>query len=289
MPACRERRGLAARRCKALDAEARSGIRRAFHGARRRRCRTCCCSACRSGELQDARVGRHALRCFLQDSAWRRDIVLAYYAHPTAWSEIGWGGPASPRGYVRMDFDDAIPGKPPKPRTATTTPRAGAIAVSDDPLHAPRAAQWPRARRFRPGGWMPMRNIAMTSAVDFAIVGTGAGGGTLACKLAEDGFSVVALDAGPYFRPLEDFASDESEQTKLYWTDDRIVDGANPLQLGGNNSGKAVGGIDRAFRDGLAALPSGMVQVAHPAGLRRRLAARLARDVGLLHARSSRR
>ena len=53
---------------------------------------------------------------------------------------------------------------------------------------------------------------------------------------------MVALDAGPYFRPLEDFASDESEQTKLYWTDDRIVDGANPLQMGSNNSGKAVGG-----------------------------------------------
>ena len=32
------------------------------------------------------------------------------------------------------------------------------------------------------------------------------------------------------------------EQTKLYWTDDRIVDGENPLQLGSNNSGKAVGG-----------------------------------------------
>jgi hypothetical protein len=38
-----------------------------------------------------------------------RDIVLAYYAHPTAWSEIGWGGPASPRGYVRMDFDERDP------------------------------------------------------------------------------------------------------------------------------------------------------------------------------------
>ena len=34
----------------------------------------------------------------------------------------------------------------------------------------------------------------------------------------------------------------KSEQTKLYWTDDRIVDGANPLQMGSNNSGKAVGG-----------------------------------------------
>jgi hypothetical protein len=28
-----------------------------------------------------------------------------YYAHPDAWSEIGFGGPASPRGYVRLGFD----------------------------------------------------------------------------------------------------------------------------------------------------------------------------------------
>jgi hypothetical protein len=38
-----------------------------------------------------------------------RDIVLAYYAHPTAWNEIGWGGPASPRGYVRLDFNERDP------------------------------------------------------------------------------------------------------------------------------------------------------------------------------------
>jgi hypothetical protein len=28
-----------------------------------------------------------------------------YYAHPQAWDEIGFGGPASPRGYVRMGFN----------------------------------------------------------------------------------------------------------------------------------------------------------------------------------------
>jgi hypothetical protein len=37
------------------------------------------------------------------------DIVFAYYAHPAAWSEIGWGGPASPRGYVRLDFNERDP------------------------------------------------------------------------------------------------------------------------------------------------------------------------------------
>ena len=37
------------------------------------------------------------------------DIVKTYYAHPTLWSEMGWGGPASPRGYVRMGSDRRDP------------------------------------------------------------------------------------------------------------------------------------------------------------------------------------
>lgn len=36
--------------------------------------------------------------------AWRLmpDLVSAYWAHPSAWSAMGFGGPASPRGYVRL-------------------------------------------------------------------------------------------------------------------------------------------------------------------------------------------
>lgn len=30
-------------------------------------------------------------------------IVSGYYSHPTVWSEIGYGGPAYPRGYVRVE------------------------------------------------------------------------------------------------------------------------------------------------------------------------------------------
>ena len=37
------------------------------------------------------------------------DIVGAYYAHPHAWNEIGYGGPASPRGYVRLNTDRRDP------------------------------------------------------------------------------------------------------------------------------------------------------------------------------------
>lgn len=31
------------------------------------------------------------------------EVVSAYYSHPTVWSEIGYGGPAYPRGYVRVE------------------------------------------------------------------------------------------------------------------------------------------------------------------------------------------
>ncbi|HEX5953329.1 MAG TPA: GMC family oxidoreductase [Rhodanobacteraceae bacterium] len=111
-----------------------------------------------------------------------------------------------------------------------------------DALHTPRGKDGRAPDPLRAGGWMPMRAYRDDEQVDFAIVGTGAGGGTLACKLAEAGFSVVALDAGAWWRPLEEFASDETHQDKLFWTDERICDGDNPLKLGSNNSGKSVGG-----------------------------------------------
>ncbi|GAA4761690.1 GMC family oxidoreductase [Stakelama sediminis] len=114
--------------------------------------------------------------------------------------------------------------------------------MSSDPQENPRARDGRAPDVFTPGGWVPMREHDDADEVDFAIVGTGAGGGTLACKLAEAGFSVVAFDAGPYWRPLEEFASDETHQEKLFWTDQRIVDGNNPIKMGSNNSGKAVGG-----------------------------------------------
>jgi hypothetical protein len=40
------------------------------------------------------------------------DICGLYYSHPYSWSEIGFGGPANPRGYVRMYFDRRDPWEP---------------------------------------------------------------------------------------------------------------------------------------------------------------------------------
>jgi hypothetical protein len=38
-------------------------------------------------------------------TAWTvvmRSVLAAYYSHPWAWNEIGFGGPAYPRGYMRL-------------------------------------------------------------------------------------------------------------------------------------------------------------------------------------------
>jgi hypothetical protein len=38
-----------------------------------------------------------------------KQVVGIYYSHPAAWSEVGFGGPASPRGYVRLGLDERDP------------------------------------------------------------------------------------------------------------------------------------------------------------------------------------
>jgi len=44
------------------------------------------------------------------------EVVAVYYAHPAAWNEIGFGGPASPRGYVRLEANSADPWEAPAER-----------------------------------------------------------------------------------------------------------------------------------------------------------------------------
>ncbi|MBR9652991.1 GMC family oxidoreductase [Thalassovita aquimarina] len=57
------------------------------------------------------------------------------------------------------------------------------------------------------------------------IIGTGAGGGTLANELAQKGISVVALEAGGRYLP-EDYINDEWESFgQLAWTDPRTTSG----------------------------------------------------------------
>jgi choline dehydrogenase-like flavoprotein len=87
-----------------------------------------------------------------------------------------------------------------------------------------------------------MRRYQPDEEVDVVIVGAGAGGATLGQRLARAGWSVVLLDAGPFWDPDSDWVSDERGSHGLYWTDARQIGGADPVPLGSNNSGRGVGG-----------------------------------------------
>ena len=59
-------------------------------------------SAMQRGEISGERWAGVDAKSFFE----RRilvDVPPLYYGHPKAWNEMGFGGPASPRGYVRLD------------------------------------------------------------------------------------------------------------------------------------------------------------------------------------------
>src|SRR5687768_1399443 len=87
-----------------------------------------------------------------------------------------------------------------------------------------------------------MRFFSTSETVDALVVGTGAGGAPLTARLAAAGLSVVALEAGKHWSPARDFATDERAQAKLFWNDERLSAGDDPLPFGNNNSGTGVGG-----------------------------------------------
>ena len=73
-------------------------------------------AAMQRGELHDAGWQGMPPELFFSERVLH-DLYGAYYSHPAAWSEIGFGGPANPRGYVRLNKDrrdpwEAVEAKP---------------------------------------------------------------------------------------------------------------------------------------------------------------------------------
>lgn len=65
-------------------------------------------SAVQTGEAHDPAWANMPPQLFFAKRLLH-DTLSAYYADPHAWNEIGFGGPASPRGYVRMNYDRRDP------------------------------------------------------------------------------------------------------------------------------------------------------------------------------------
>ncbi|MBV8257840.1 MAG: NAD(P)-binding protein, partial [Actinobacteria bacterium] len=87
-----------------------------------------------------------------------------------------------------------------------------------------------------------MARYPLSAPVDMVVVGAGAGGVTLAQRLARAGWRIVILEKGPFWDPDRDWVSDEKGSAGLYWTDERVISGNDPIEMGKNNSGVGVGG-----------------------------------------------
>ena len=92
-----------------------------------------------------------------------------------------------------------------------------------------------------------MQKYSNTEIVDAVVIGTGAGGAPIIARLAKAGLKVVVLEAGKFWNPQQDFATDEMEQKKIYWNYERLSAGSDPLPFGRNNSGIGVGGSTLAY------------------------------------------
>ena len=64
-----------------------------------------------------------------------QDCIEGYYSHPFAWDEIGFGGPAYPRGYMRLERGDPEPWEKGEQRYAWSPP-PGALSGRFSPLGA---------------------------------------------------------------------------------------------------------------------------------------------------------
>ncbi len=154
------------------------------------------------------------------------ELTEYYYSYADAQAEIGYAGMADARGWQQLGLDqreswESAPGiAPVLPEAVASTIK---LPVPNLPLP-------------------PLQDLNPEQIVDVVVIGTGAGGAPLLARLAQAGFSVVALEAGNYWNPATDFATDEREQNKLFWADERLSAGADPLAFGRNNSGIGVGG-----------------------------------------------
>ena len=90
----------------ALDADARAATGQIFHE------QTWDDQAARVQRVQDlSNAGErwHDLPAKHVWSLWTRYACAAFYSHPWAWNEIGFGGPAYPRGYKNLGIDRREP------------------------------------------------------------------------------------------------------------------------------------------------------------------------------------
>ena len=154
-----------------------------------------------------------------------------YVAHPLAQQEMGYVGFADRPGWTQIELNQREEREPPENQPDWKVPSIDSIdeIERDDNVFASLAG-------------VEMKRYSTEEEVDVVVIGTGAGGAPVLARLAAAGLSVVALEAGRWWQPQNDFATDEKSQHPLFWNDERLSAGTDPTAFGNNNSGTGVGG-----------------------------------------------
>ncbi len=161
------------------------------------------------------------------------EVTEAYYSHPLAQEEIGYTGMADAHGWQHVSLND-LESWEPRARGV----RGGAARSATSSEFRMRSDE--KSNRVAPR--LKMCSYGSNEIIDAVVIGTGAGGAPLLARLAQAGLRVVALEAGKFWSPAQDFATDERAQRNLFWNDERLSAGQDPLHFGNNNSGIGVGG-----------------------------------------------
>ncbi len=187
-----------------------------------------------NGLLVDARDG--SLTTLPEDfdakhffSDFLGEVVENYAALPSAQTDMNYAGFADRPGWSKIKLNERHNREP---EAATN-----AFSLELEPLPN-RETEW---KTIAPASLGAMKRFEPGDEVDAIVIGTGAGGGPLLARLASKGLKVVALEAGKWHDP-RNFATDERAQNFLFWLDERLSAGKNPVAFGANNSGIGVGG-----------------------------------------------
>jgi choline dehydrogenase-like flavoprotein len=170
----------------------------------------------RRGEIGSAVWLNFDYKLFLEDLLVECAEII--YSHPLAQEEIGYVGFADAQGWQKIGLN-----------------QHDALEVGSQKSEA--GSQ----KSQQPNENLSMRRYSTSEIVDAVVIGTGAGGAPILARLARAGLKVVALEAGKHF-DYQRFATDEREQVKLFWLDERLSAGRTPVMFGSNNSGCGVGG-----------------------------------------------
>ena len=181
-----------------------------------------------SGEMLDEISLKFSIERFFEEIC--AEFVELFYSHPLALEEIGYIGFADAHGW-----DLGVNSKQLKVQSRENELRITNYDLGEKEIQTPQAEN-------------PEYKIqnSNSNVVDAVIIGTGAGGAPILARLAQAGLKVVALEAGKSFDYTK-FATDEREQSKLFWTDERLSAGTNAVAFGNNNSGCGVGGSTLHF------------------------------------------